>query len=283
MNTHAQIMNNAQLKLLYRALYPVRRRTTDGYKASAETAFAHKPQFLRRRTHQRAIPEDYHRLFHRRRTIIIGGGLSSSEEEDYHRLQHLETSYRLHHSVETTMVFNEYVKQRILFWYGQKKAPPIISRLLREEGIVASRRGIQKFLCRYEETETIARKKGSGSSSKVNDEVKKVVEDKMTLDDETTAEELKGELARQGVTLSKSTILRCRRSLGWTYRGSSYCQLIREANKAKRLEWALEYRDEAVGDGFQDVLWTDECTVQLEAHRRFCCRKKGEPPRNKPR
>ena len=56
----------------------------------------------------------------------------------------------------------------------------------------------------------------------------------MMLDDETTAEELKGELARQGVTLLKSTILRCRRSLR-----SSYCQLIREANKSKRLEWAL--------------------------------------------
>ena len=35
--------------------------------------------------------------------------------------------------------------------------------------------------------------------------------------------------------------------------------------------------------GFSDVIWTDECTVQLETHRRFCCRKKGEAPKNKPR
>ncbi len=33
-------------------------------------------------------------------------------------------------------------------------------------------------------------------------------------------------------------ILRGRRQLGWTYRGSAYCQLIRQANKVKRLEWA---------------------------------------------
>ena len=76
--------------------------------------------------------------------------------------------------------------------------------------------------------------------------------------------------------------LRCRSALGWTFRGSSYCQLIREANKKQRLRWAQQYLSEA-GEGFLDVLWTDECSVQLETHRRFCCRKQGERPRNKPR
>ena len=85
----------------------------------------------------------------------------------------------------------------------------------------------------------------------------------MANDDETTAKQLRELLANEGHTLSKSTILRTRRSLGWTYRGSSYCQLIREANKSKRLQWAMEYREEAAGDGFKDVLWTDESTVQL--------------------
>lgn len=50
-------------------------------------------------------------------------------------------------------------------------------------------------------------------------------------------------------------------------------------NKAKRLEWALENE----GLDFDDVVWIDECTVQLESHRRFCCRKVGHRPRNKPR
>lgn len=181
------------------------------------------------------------------------------------------------------MVVNEYTKKRILFWYKKKESAPTISRILLEEGIVASRQGIQKFLCRYEQTETITRKPGSGFSSKIHDGVKSIIEDRMKKDDETTAMELKGELGRRGVPLSKSTILRCRRSLGWTYRGSSYCQLIRQPNKLKRLEWATQYHDEVMSDGFQDVLWTDECTVQLETHRRFCWRKNGEPPLNKPR
>ena len=55
--------------------------------------------------------------------------------------------------------------------------------------------------------------------------------------------------------------------------------MIRPVNKIKRFEWAQEY----LTDDFKDVIWTDETTVQLETHKRFCCRKDGRRPRNKPR
>ena len=84
----------------------------------------------------------------------------------------------------------------------------------------------------------------------------------MRADDETTAHQLRALLQSKGYPLSLRTILRCRTSLGWTFRGSSYCQLIREANKEKRLAWAQRYSGEAEG-GFENVIWTDECTVQL--------------------
>lgn len=73
--------------------------------------------------------------------------------------------------------------------------------------------------------------------------------------------------------------MRCRTELGWTFRGSSYCQLIREVNKTKRLEWEVANRD----DAFSNVVWSYESMIQLEIEHRFCCRKKGEPPKNKPR
>ena len=38
-----------------------------------------------------------------------------------------------------------------------------------------------------------------------------------------------------------------------------------------------------IGENFNNVIFTDECSIQSESHRRFCCRKRGEPPRNKPR
>ena len=101
----------------------------------------------------------------------------------------------------------------------------------------------------------------------------------MREDDETTAYQLHSLLVTQGITISRRTVIRCRESLGWTFHGSAYCQLIRHCNKQKRLDWACEH----LQDNFDDIVWTDECSVQLETHKWFCCRKQGEPPRPKPR
>ena len=66
------------------------------------------------------------------------------------------------------------------------------------------------------------------------------------------------------------------------FQRSAYCQLIREANKVKRLAWARLHRNEAI-QGFKDVIFADETSVQLETHRRFACCKVGQAPRPKPR
>ena len=104
----------------------------------------------------------------------------------------------------------------------------------------------------------------------------------MEANDETTATQLHQMLIEHGTLVSLQTILRCRSALGWTFRGSAYCQLIRRENKVKRLAWALEYQSEVDG-GFGDVIWSDESTIQLESHKRFCCRKQGCPPKCKVR
>ena len=183
------------------------------------------------------------------------------------------------------MVYSEYKLQQILYHSLQGFKPPTICHLLEEEGLRASRVGIAKFLKKYQDTGSIARRPGSGRPSKVTAEIKALVEQKMREDDETTAVQLHAMLREHGYSISLRTILRCQTSLGWTFRGSKYCQLIREVNKAKRLEWAQQYITESFepAEVFNDVIWTDECSVQLESHRRFCCRKRGEPPKNKPR
>ena len=183
---------------------------------------------------------------------------------------------------QKAMVFNVYTKERILFFHRKDYCAPTITKRLHDEGITVSRRGVSDFLVRVKLTGDITRRPGSGKPSKQTDDVKAVIEDAMRADDETTVKELREQLATQGKRLSGSTVLRCRRSLGWTPRGSAYCQMIREANKAKRLAWAKEYLHEAA-EGFLDIIFTDETSIQMESHRRFCCRKKGEPPKNKPR
>ena len=123
------------------------------------------------------------------------------------------------------------------------------------------------------------RKLGSGRTTKMCGQIKLLVEQQMRRDDETTAYQLHAMLEKQGFRLSIKTVLRCRTSLGWTFRGSAYCQLIREPNKVKRYDWAEAHQN----DSFENVIYTDECTIQMETHKRFCCRKQGEAPRPNPK
>ena len=95
---------------------------------------------------------------------------------------------------------------------------------------------------------------------KITNEVKWIIEEQMRLDNETTATQLHILLVRLGYSLSLCTILHCRMTLGWTYRGSAYCQLIREQNKRKTLEWALKFKD----DDFSDVVLKDKSSIQQE-------------------
>ena len=143
----------------------------------------------------------------------------------------------------------DWIRQVSLYYQGYK--PHTIERLLREEGLKASKWGIAKFIARFKADGVLTRRLGSGRLSKVTAEVKAIVEAQMRQDDETTAFQLHKLLVEKGYNISRRTILRCRRDLGWTFRGSFYCQLIRHANKVKRLEWAKKYKDV----NFDNLVW----------------------------
>ena len=95
----------------------------------------------------------------------------------------------------------------------------------------------------------------------------KIVENALEEDDERTGHELSKILQQHGYAISASSVLRCRKRLGWTCRGSAYCQLIHDGNKFNRLEWARMNMEE----DHQNVIFTDECSVQLETHRKRAC------------
>ena len=180
------------------------------------------------------------------------------------------------------MVFSTYIKRRILFHHANGYHAPTITDKLRDEGIVVSQKGVSNFLLQVEQTCSTTRHPGSGRPSKQTEHIWKTIESTMRADDETTVKQLHEQLISQGASLSKSTVLGCRQSLGWTVRGNGYCQMIHEVNKVKCLEWATKYLPEAK-KGFLDIIFTDKTSIQMESHRRFYCRKKGEAPRNKPR
>lgn len=73
----------------------------------------------------------------------------------------------------------------------------------------------------------------------------------MQADDETTAVQLSELLAKSGMQISLATVKRCRGTLGWIFHGTRYCQMIREPNKLRRLEFANQCL--ATKDDFDDV------------------------------
>ena len=138
-----------------------------------------------------------------------------------------------------------------------------ISDELREHYLVEiSRQAISRFIACYKVRRSLTRKAGSGRKSKFTPEVLCIVEAKMQADDETTAAQLLDTLNHSGVNISLKTVKRCRQKLGWTFHG--YCQMIQDSNKVKRLEWCVEQQH--AQDSFDDVIWSDETSVQLECH-----------------
>ena len=173
---------------------------------------------------------------------------------------------------------SSYARQRIHQLLLQGLVVSEIAHVLSTEGIKTSRQTVWRFKQQVSTHGTIQPKGKSGRPSILTPEILGLIDRAMQLNDETTAKELVLLLQNMGINISRSAILKGRHFLGWSPRGVAYCQLIREQNKEKRLQWAFHN----VAASFEDVIWTDETTVQLDTHCRFCCWKKGQKPRYKP-
>ena len=103
-------------------------------------------------------------------------------------------------------MYSRYKRQRILHFARMGYKPPTIYRVLREEGLIANRMGIHKFLQKHRETNNIERRPGSGRPTKMTAPVKALVEQQMRDDDETTAVQLHALLLRHGHTMTLRTV-----------------------------------------------------------------------------
>ena len=133
-----------------------------------------------------------------------------------------ERSERFCRSVKK-MIFSNYKKQRVLAPSSKGLKAPTITKELQQENLKCSRVGLRKFLLKFKETGLKSRRVASGRPSKVTAEIKQIVE-QMCKDDETTAYQLHHLLSEKGYSISLHTILQCRTTLDWTYRGSTYSQ-----------------------------------------------------------
>ena len=100
----------------------------------------------------------------------------------------------------------------------------------------------------------------------------------MATDDELTATNLLAMLKEKypSLNVSESTVKKAQIDLGWAAMKTRYGVMISENNQEKRVEWWKE-RLETGDDDFDDIIYSDECTVQLESHRKITFYKKGQP------
>ena len=100
------------------------------------------------------------------------------------------------------------------------------------------------------------------------------IDEAMAMNNELTASDLKDILTKRfsmdKVQYGVRTITRVRKNLGWNITTAWYCQAIHEAKKTKRLDW-WPHKEKKT---FDNVIFIDESTIQLECHRRKSFRKK---------
>ena len=182
-----------------------------------------------------------------------------------------------------TMPLTEYQRQRVIsLWTGGKITKAEIRRTLASEGVFTSHQTITNTITRWQETRSIQDRSRIGQVKKIPPAHYRFIDAAMADNDELTASDLKSKLSKEfgeQTTYSVRTIARARNDLGWTFTTARYCQAIRDANKLKRVEWVNRCLEDQ--EQFKDVIFTDECTVQLECHRTKSFRKTGAPRKMK--
>ena len=149
-----------------------------------------------------------------------------------------------------------------------------IQRHLEKEG---SKRSLCLLLKKYKMTGSMADCQTVKPPRKLDDQHYRFINVCTANDDELTATNLHVKLLEAFPTLnvSISTVKRACMELGWTAKKMRYGVLVSETNQEKRVEWYKERIETG------DMDFSDECTVQLESHRRITFYKKGQPIRCK--
>ena len=160
-------------------------------------------------------------------------------------------------------------KARIIRLRSNGKGASEIVRILAEDDIKISRWSIIRFLRRYQERQSLENAPKSGRPSQG------IMIELMNFIDT----EMGRILLHFGLQLSTEKVRHLRRKLGWVQTGTKYCQLICEPNRVKRLEFSENCLRE--NEQFDNVIFTDECSVLLENHSKLSFHRKWEQPKLK--
>ena len=155
-----------------------------------------------------------------------------------------------------------HVRARILELHDL--GPTNIIKQMAAEGHVVGKNAIYGIFKKWDEHQMIGDMPQPPRPRKdVTSEMLDFIDEQMETNDELTSSALEKNIeARFGVSFSTSKVKDLRRKLGWIGEKTRYCQLVREANRVKRLNFAEECLRN--GDLFDDVIWSDESCIQMD-------------------
>ena len=162
--------------------------------------------------------------------------------------------------------YSNYVRTRIELLHNQGLHPAGILKTSKGKGLIVSLSDISRVIKKLRLTGSVANLPRSRRPRKLSAEASAFIDQQMRKDDEMTRVKIQKKLAKRGISVSSSTVRRSRKQQGWTLQRNAYCQLIRDANKVKRLEFAQRILES--GDTFHNVIFSDECSISLQS---YCC------------
>lgn len=156
-----------------------------------------------------------------------------------------------------------------------------ISKHLENEGVCVSKVALYALCRKYEATRSIQDRKRRSRPLLLNEDQYRFIDNTVANNVDMTSRQLHSALLAEYPDLesvSVSTVKRARLRLGWISKRTRYCALISERNQEKRVEFCRQLIENNDLE-FSDVIWTDECSVQLESHRKVTYHRIGEPAR----
>ena len=176
-------------------------------------------------------------------------------------------------------------KLRIVRMHQTRRlSPKQIVQELAKDKIYVSARSVRLIIKKYRAKGIVEEPKKCNAKKKVTEEIKKYIDMRLEQNDELNSTVLVNEIAAKfNVTVCTSTIRQHRAKLGWTKSTPRYVQLIKRVNTVKRYNFAVACF--ARRESFNDVIFSDECTIQMDQHHTLCFRKRDSihPQKMKPR
>lgn len=177
------------------------------------------------------------------------------------------------------MPLGEYERQRILLLSRHSSLNPTdITDIINSEGIITTRQTVVNTIKRWDECGRVIDRERSGRPHIFDEEHYEFIDNLM--DDsngEMCARRMRDKLIEKypDLSVSERTVGRARSELGWVFQNTRYCQIIRDTNKLARLDWAKKMLEQ--NETFDDVIFTDETTFEVDFHCTKSFRRIGQP------